>query len=78
MEKVVILREDACGKLGLKHPAYIVMEKLSEVKARGGGGVLVETDDFDWALTIKAVAQGAGFKVQEEREGGRIRLLITA
>lgn len=78
MEKITISRDDACGRLGLRHPAYLVMEKLGEIKARGGDGLIVETDDFDWALVIRAVASGAGFAVREEKEGGKIRLFISA
>lgn len=78
MEKIIILREDACGKLGLKHPAYIVLDKLNEAKKSGSPASLeVETDDVDWAITIKTIAENAGFKVTQASRGSRLVLYIT-
>ena len=67
-------REDACHKLGLKHPAYILMDHL---KALGPGeAVEAATDDVDWAMAIEAIAKSAGFKVEKKGEGSATVLLI--
>jgi uncharacterized protein (DUF2249 family) len=62
-------RDDSCHKLGLRHPAYLVMEKMKEL---GPGQALeVVTDDYDWALTIEMIAKGANYGIERGEAGSR-------
>ncbi|ABP50482.1 MULTISPECIES: hypothetical protein [Pyrobaculum] len=67
-------RDDSCHKMGLRHPAYILMEHLQRLAP--GEAVEAATDDADWALTIETIAKAAGFKVEKRAEGPVAVLLI--
>ncbi|MEL9989926.1 MAG: hypothetical protein QXP98_03815 [Thermoproteus sp.] len=72
--KYTFSREDSCHKLGLKHPAYILMEHLQRLSP--DEAVEAVTDDYDWALTIEAIARSAGFKVERREAAPNVVLTI--
>lgn len=69
-------KEDSCQKLGLRHPVYILLEKLKEL--RRGEAVQIAVDDYDWAAAIETIVESAGFAVEKREEGREIVFTIWA